>query len=67
MSEILCGRLLASIAGPLPVKQSSDSLLPAEVWSMPAQALIRKYMPIGVIALILLFVLWARWFFYSRR
>ncbi|CAL5225171.1 g7952 [Coccomyxa viridis] len=31
------------------------------------QALIRKYMPIGVIALIFLFVLWARWFFYGRR
>ena len=31
------------------------------------QALIRKYMPIGVIALIFLFVIWARWFFYGRR
>ncbi|CAK0787971.1 hypothetical protein CVIRNUC_011193 [Coccomyxa viridis] len=31
------------------------------------QALIRKYMPIGVIVLIFFFVIWARWFFYGRR
>ena len=32
-----------------------------------AQALIRKYMPIGVIIAVFLFVIWARWFFYGRR
>ena len=41
-------------------------LQPAEL-SAVLQALIRKYMPIGVIALIFLFVIWARWFFYGRR
>ncbi len=46
---------------------SSCSALPTETHLMSAQALIRKYMPIGVIALIFLFVLWARWFFYGRR
>lgn len=46
--------------------QSSCFLPPVEILSV-AQALIRKYMPIGVIALIFLFVLWARWYFYGRR
>ena len=45
----------------------SPSWLTCTELSAALQALIRKYMPIGVIALIFLFVIWARWFFYGRR
>ena len=48
-------------------RHCSPSRLTLFELSAVLQALIRKYMPIGVIVLIFFFVVWARWFFYGRR